>query len=104
VVAAGNQLLDDIQGLFTTPRGNATERLLLLLSDRQAASADERASSLPRTVPFVIDVQQTNIFEVAARVDQDPQDLLDLNDARIADPLSLRRGDAILVFQSRPRV
>lgn len=104
VVAAGNQALDDVEGVFSTPRGSSTERLLLLLSDRQAASADERASSLPRTVPFVVDVQQTNIFEIASRVNQDPQDLLDLNDARIADPISLRRGDTILVFQATPRL
>lgn len=103
IAAAGRQTTNDVAGPFSGPRGSATERQLLLLSDRQASAAAERSSSLPRIVRFVVDVESCSIFDIATRHDQDPEDLLDLNDSRIADPFSLRRGDAVLVYQSKPR-
>lgn len=104
IVEAQRQLAEDV-GLETNrPRGSAAERQLVMLSDRQAAAAAERAQGRPKTRPFVVDVAETSIFEVAARFDQDAQELLELNDSRIADPFTLRRGDVVLVFQTRPRV
>jgi len=103
IIAAGNQTAADVSGPLSLPRGSATERHLVILRDRQAAAGAERSSSLPRTIRFVIDVDQCSVFDVATRHDQDAEDLLDLNDARIADPFNLRRGDVVLVYQSTPR-
>lgn len=97
------QFAEDV-GLETNrPRGNVVERQLLLLSDRQAQASAERAQGRPRTRAFRVDVAETSIFEIAARFNQDAEELMDLNDSRIADPFALRRGDVIRVFQTRPR-
>lgn len=93
----------DIDGQFTSPRGSAAERQLVTLQDRQAQAAGERSRGRPSTVPFVVDVEVTSIYEIAARFDQDAQELIELNDSRIEDPFELRRGTPILVFTSRPR-
>lgn len=96
---AGNQS----GGFFVEPRGSELERQLHILLDREAAAEDERTASRPRTKAFVIDVEETSIFEVAARIDQDAEELMDLNAARIADPFYLTRGEVIRVFESVPR-
>jgi hypothetical protein len=88
---------------FTTPRGSATERQLATLDDRQAQAAGERSRGRPTTVPFTVDVEVTSIYEIAARFNQDAQELLELNDSRIEDPFELRRSTTILVFTTRPR-
>jgi len=90
-------------GLFSEPRGSEMQRQLRILLDREAAAENERTSSRPRTVAFVIDVEVTSIIEVAARVDQDAEELMDLNAARVADPLYLTRGEVIRIFESQPR-
>lgn len=83
---------------FTQPAGSQTERQLLTLRDRQAEAAGERARSLPTTMAFTVDVNETNIFEIAARFNSDVVELLDLNDALIPNPFLLRRGQVIRVF------
>lgn len=102
VVRAGSQARRDVTGPFSDPRGSAVERQLLVLRDRQAAAAAERSASLPRSVQFVVDVDQTSLFDLAARFSQDAEVLLDLNDAGIADPFNLRRGDVVLVYATPP--
>jgi hypothetical protein len=86
-------------GIFSEPRSAGLHDKLMTLSDRQAAAEDERNASGPPTKAFVVDVEQTSIFEIAARFDQDAEALLDLNAARIADPFDLERGDVIKIFQ-----
>jgi prophage DNA circulation protein len=103
ITAAQQQLAEDV-GLETNrPRGSSAERLALLLRDRQAQAAAERSQGAPRIRPFRIDVEETSIFEVASRFDQDAFELMELNDSRIADPFTLRRGEVVLVYQTRPR-
>lgn len=102
IVRAGSQARRDVTGPFADPRGSAVERHLVMLRDRQAAAAAERSASLPRTIPFTVDVERCSLFDVAARFDQDVETLLDLNDAGIADPFTLRRGDVILVYLTKP--
>jgi DNA circularisation protein len=84
-------------------RGSESERLLRTMLDREAAAEDERTASRPRTLAFVIDVEQTSIYEIAARLDQDAEELLDLNAARVSNPFYLTRGEVIRVFESAPR-
>jgi prophage DNA circulation protein len=84
-------------------RGGEAERLLSIMLDREAAAADERTASRPRTRAFVIDVERTSIYEVSARLHQDAEELLDLNAARIDDPFRLDRGQVIRVYESAPR-
>ncbi len=101
ITDAQQQLAEDV-GLETNrPRGSSMERQSLLLRDRQAAAAGERSQGRPRVTTFVVDVEVTSIFEIAARVDQSAEELLDLNDSRIGDPFELRRGDPVLVYQTR---
>lgn len=100
MIDAGHQTAQDVGGPLLEPANSEVERLAVLLLDRQASAADERQSSQPATVPFVIDVPRTSIFEVAARLNQDAADLLDLNDAVVADPLELHQGETILVYQT----
>lgn len=103
IVEAQNQLARDV-GLETDqPRGSSFERQSVLLRDRQAQLASERAQGRPRTRPFRVDVAQTSIFEIAARVNQDAEELLDLNDGRIANPFRIQRGTVVLVFRTTPR-
>lgn len=87
---------------FVDPSGSFTERHLVLLSDVHAGAAVERAASLPPTRAFVVDVAETSLFELAARFNQDVANLLDLNDAKVADPMLLRRGETIRVFVTPP--
>jgi prophage DNA circulation protein len=97
------QFAEDV-GLETNrPRGSHVERALLMLSDRQAQAGAERAQGRPRTRAFRVDVAETSIFELATRFNQDAEELMELNDSRIADPFTLRRGDVIRVFATRPR-
>jgi len=100
---AGTQVGRDVSGPFSDPRGSAAERQLVILRDRQAAAASERSRSLPRTIPITVDVPQTTIFDIAARYRQAADVLLDLNDAGIADPFFLRRGDVVLVYLTDPQ-
>ncbi len=103
IVDAQNQFAEDV-GLDTNrPRGSQVERSLVMLSDRQAQASAERSQGRPRTRAFRVDVAETNIFEISARFNQDAEELMELNDSRIADPFALRRGDVIRVFQTRPR-
>lgn len=85
------------------PRGSELNRQINILLDREAQAEDERSSSRPRTKGFVIDVEVTSIFEVAARLGQDATELLELNSARVDDPFLLTRGEVIRVFESAPR-
>lgn len=87
-------------GIFSEPRGSEMQRQLRILLDREAQAEDERTASRPRTMAFVIDVEETSIFEVAARLDQDAEELMDLNSARIEDPFYLTRGEVIRVYES----
>lgn len=100
VFTAQQQLADDVSGNLGDPRGSAFWRQLLRLGDTQARAADEKFSALPRIRSFVVDVDRTSLFAVAARLRQDAGDLLDLNAERIADPLNLERGDVIRVFDT----
>jgi hypothetical protein len=103
MIDAATTAADEGGGLFSEPRGSEMQRQLRILLDREAAAEDERTSSRPRTKSFVIDVEVTSIIEVAARVDQDAEELMDLNAARVADPLYLTRGEVIRIFESPPR-
>lgn len=100
---AATQASADAGGLFGEPRGSETQRQLRTISDREAAAEDERTASRPRTKAFIIDVEETSLFEVAARLDQDAEELMDLNAARVPDPFILTRGEVIRVFESAPR-
>lgn len=102
VLAAGETAALDAD-LINEPRGNETERNLRTMLDREAAAQDERTSSRPRTQAFVVDVERTSIYEIAARLDQDAEELLDLNAARIDDPFFLDRGMVIRVYESAAR-
>lgn len=101
-VASVNRFSQAESRPFSEPSGSQTERQLLVLRDRQAEAAGERARSLPSTVEYIIQVEQTSLFEIAARFDQDLNDLLDLNDSVIETPFKLRRGQVIRVFSTPP--
>lgn len=87
-------------GLFSDPRGSETARQISIMMDREAQAEDERMSSRPRTKAYVIEVERTSIYEVAARLNQDAEDLLELNSARIDDPFFLDRGMVIRIFET----
>lgn len=103
MVDAATTAAQDTGGLFAEPRGSETQRQLRILLDRESQAENERTSSRPRPKSFVIDVEETSIYDVAARVGQDADELMDLNSARIADPFYLTRGQVILIFESAPR-
>jgi prophage DNA circulation protein len=88
---------------LSEPRASDTHRQVRTMMDREAQAEEERTQSRPRTKAFLIDVERTSIFEVAARFDQDAEELLDLNGARIEDPFLLVRGDVIRIFESAAR-
>ena len=93
----------EVNAQFSSPRGSTSERQMATLRDRAAQAESERSASRPKTVPFVVDVEVCSIYDIAARFDQDAEELLDLNDSRIANPFSLRRGTLVLIFSTRPR-
>lgn len=103
MIDAGTTAANQGGGLFSEPRGSELQRQLRILLDRASAAEDERTASRPKTKAYVIDVEETSIFEVAARVNQDAEELMDLNSARIADPFYLTRGEVIRIFEAPPR-
>jgi hypothetical protein len=86
--------------IFNEPRASRTERLMREMSDREAQAEAERAASRPATRAFVVDVEVTSIYEIAARLRQDVTELMDLNAARITDPFTLTRGDVLRVYET----
>lgn len=100
--ATQQQLADDLGiGGTEEPRGSEFHRLSIRLEDTLGKAGDEKFASRPRIKTFVVDVSQTSLFEIAARLRQDAQDLLDLNGERVADPFHLEMGDVIRVFDTR---
>lgn len=93
----------EVNEQFSSPRGSTSERQMVTLRDRSAQAEAERSASRPKTKPFVVDVESTSIWEIAARFDQDAEELLELNDSRIANPFNIRRNAVVLVFSTRPR-
>ena len=87
-------------GIFGEPRASHTERQLVTLSDREAQAETERTASRPRTKAYVVDVERTSLYEIAARLRQDVTELMDLNAARVADPFDLTRGEVIRVYET----
>jgi prophage DNA circulation protein len=103
MVDAATTAANDTGGLFSEPKGSETQRQLRILLDRESLAENERTSARPRPKSFVIDVEVTSLYEVAARVGQPVDELMDLNSARIADPFYLTRGQVILIFESAPQ-
>lgn len=102
-VVAAEESLARTLGLETDePRGSEFWRNMARLQDLQAKSADEKFASRPRVKTFVVDVAQTSIYEIAARLKQDAGELLDLNSERPVDPFLLTRGEVIRVYESAP--
>lgn len=96
------QLADGLGILGTEePRGSEFHRLSIRLEDTLGKATDEKFASRPRVRTFVVDVAVTSLFEIAARLKQDPQDLLDLNGERVPDPFYLEQGDVVRVFDTR---
>jgi hypothetical protein len=89
-----------VGGLFVEPRGSETQRQLRTILDREAFAEVERTSSRPRVRPYVVDVERTSIIEIAARLNQDAGELMDLNAARLADPFDIDRGTVLRVFEA----
>jgi hypothetical protein len=86
-------------GLFAEPRGSESQRQFRTMLDREALAEVERTSSRPRVRPYVVDVERTSIVEIAAKLNQDVGELLDLNAARLADPFDIDRGTVLRVFE-----
>lgn len=84
------------------PRGSEFWRNLIRLQDLEAKSSDEKFSSRPRITTFIVDVDRTNLFAIAARFKQDAGELLDLNSDRLPDPFALEKGDVIRVYERPP--
>ncbi len=101
VQRAQERLGKDVGGVFNDPEGSTPIRELRRLDDRQAQAVDERTSGRPKATTFEV-TADTDIFSVAASIGQDPVELLDLNAARIDDPMDLRAGDTIRVFETSP--
>jgi hypothetical protein len=98
------QLAEDLGiGGTEEPRGSEFHRLSIRLEDTLGKAADEKFASRPRIKTFVVDVEHTSLFEIAARFKQDAQDLLELNGERVPDPFYLEQGDVIRVFDTRGR-
>lgn len=98
------QFVEDLGGGGTDePRGSEFHRNVARLEDTLARASDEKFASRPRIKTFVVDVPQTNLFELAARFKQDAGDLLELNGERVPDPFLLEQGDVIRVFDTRAR-
>jgi prophage DNA circulation protein len=103
VTSAFDQASRDTGGLFTQPRGSELERQLAILLDLEARAPAERSASRPRTKAFLIDVERTSLFDIAARFEQDAAELLELNAGAVADPFNVTRGQSVSIFESTPR-
>lgn len=97
------ELADDVGGMLNDPRGSEFWRNLYRQLDTLAKSSDEKFQSRPRFKSFVIDVDLTSLFAIAARFRQDASELLDLNSERVADPFRLERGQVIRIFETSVR-
>lgn len=82
---------------FSDPAGATVTRQLVELEDMIGRAEEERYSSRPRTRTYTVQ-EDTDLFSIAADLKQDPMQLLELNSARVEDPLDLRQGDTIRVY------
>ena len=102
IVSAQQTLAASVGLEHDEPRGSEFWRNLARMQDLQAQAASEKFASRPRIKAYVVDVERTSVFEIAARLKQDAAELLDLNSERLEDPLFLERGDVIRVFETAP--
>ena len=69
---------DQVGEMLAAPPGAHAVRGLITLKDHAARVVEERQSSLPRLVPYVVPSQRS-IFDIAAQFDQDPTALISAN-------------------------
>ena len=87
---------DQVGEMLATPPGAHAVRGLITLKDHAARVVEERQSTLPRLVPYVVPTQRS-IFDIAAQFDQDPTALIAAN-PDIGDPLAIPARTTVKVF------
>jgi hypothetical protein len=89
----------EARSFFTDPESSRVMRKLVLLKDMIAGTANESsAARTQRKTASVVYQKDYSIFDIATLVGQDANDLLDLNQYRIEDPLRIEAGTVVLVF------
>lgn len=83
--------------LLATPPGAHALRGLIDLRDKAAKVVEEKQSSMPRLISYVVPTQRS-IFDVAVQFDQDPTALIAAN-PEIGDPLALQPRTVVKVFE-----
>lgn len=83
--------------LLAVPPGARALRGLIDLKDKAAKVVEEKQSSMPRLISYVVPTQRS-IFDVAVQFDQDPTALIAAN-PQIGDPLALPPRTVVKVFE-----
>lgn len=89
-----------IGGFFQDPDSHECQRQIIRNNDMQARAADEKNSDQPRTVEHKVKAQ-TTLLAIAASLDQDPVLIIQINAKQVDDPMDVRQGSTVLVFEKK---
>ncbi|HEX4334693.1 MAG TPA: DNA circularization N-terminal domain-containing protein [Polyangiaceae bacterium] len=89
---------EEARSMFTDPASSRLARKLSVLLDMASSAESDAVSRQKRaTTTRTFDKRRT-LFDIAAELGQPAEDLLDLNQYRIEDPLSIDPGTIVRVY------
>lgn len=88
---------EDARAMFTDPSSSRLARKLSVLLD-MAGSAEGDAMSRRRATTTRVYTTRRSLFDIAAELGQSAEELLELNQYRIDDPMSVDAGTVVKVF------
>ena len=91
----------DSKALLLEPDRHTVIRKLREIQDLAGRQEAETLKGRQRTVEFVI-IRDRSLQSVATELNQSYEDLIELNQWRVEDPLLITQGEVIRVFEVRP--
>jgi hypothetical protein len=88
----------DARSMFTDPASSRLTRRLTMFMDVVSGSEHENSGKTQKKTTSVVYTQDFSIFDIATKENQNPQDLMDLNQYRIEDLLHIEAGSVVLIY------
>lgn len=89
---------EEARSFFTDPASSRLARRIVQLKDVIAGTPSESSQRNQRATTSVVYPRDYSIFDIAVLVGQDANDLMELNQYRVEDPLKIEAGSVILIY------